>query len=80
MELQAGISAEKLQAKVGKIFDVLIDEFDVEEGVAIGRTTADAPEIDGLVYIDDATQDIVGKIVKVEIEEADVYDLYGRLI
>ncbi len=80
MELQAGISAEKLQAKVGTVVDVLIDEFDAEEGVAIGRTKADAPEIDGLVYIDGASQDIVGKIVKVEIEEADVYDLYGRLI
>jgi len=80
MELQAKISEEKLQAKVGKVFDVLIDEFDAEEGVAIGRTMADAPEIDGLVYIEDANSDIVGQIVKVQVEEADVYDLYGRLI
>ena len=80
MELQAKISEEKLQAKVGKVFDVLIDEFDAEEGVAIGRTMADAPEIDGLVYIEDANSTIVGQIVKVQIEEADVYDLYGRLI
>ncbi|GAA5095022.1 30S ribosomal protein S12 methylthiotransferase RimO [Wohlfahrtiimonas larvae] len=80
MELQAKISEEKLQAKIGKIFDVLIDEFDAEEGVAIGRTMADAPEIDGLVYIEEANSDIVGQVVKVQIEEADVYDLYGRLI
>lgn len=80
MELQAKISEEKLQAKVGQVFDVLIDEFDAEEGVAIGRTMADAPEIDGLVYIDDADHSVVGQIVKVQIEEADVYDLYGRLI
>lgn len=80
MELQAKISEEKLQAKVGKVLDVLIDEFDAEEGVAIGRTMADAPEIDGLVYIEDANSAIVGQIVKVQIEEADVYDLYGRLI
>lgn len=80
MELQAKISEEKLQAKVGKVLDVLIDEFDAEEGVAIGRTMADAPEIDGLVYIEDANSDVVGQIVKVQIEEADVYDLYGRLI
>lgn len=80
MELQAGISAEKLQAKVGTVLDVLIDEFDAEEGVAIGRTMADAPEIDGLVYIEDANPNIIGQIVKVEIEEADTYDLYGRLI
>lgn len=80
MELQAKISEEKLHAKVGKVLDVLIDEFDAEEGVAIGRTMADAPEIDGLVYIEDANSSIVGQIVKVQIEEADVYDLYGRLI
>lgn len=80
MELQAKISEEKLQAKVGQVFDVLIDEFDAEEGIAIGRTMADAPEIDGLVYIDDADHSVVGQIVKVQIEEADVYDLYGRLI
>lgn len=80
MELQAKISEEKLQAKVGKVFDVLVDEYDAEEGVGIGRTMADAPEIDGLVYIEDANSTIVGQIVKVQIEEADVYDLYGRLI
>lgn len=80
MELQAKISEEKLQAKVGKVFDVLVDEYDAEEGVAIGRTMADAPEIDGLVYIEDANSTVVGQIVKVQIEEADVYDLYGRLI
>lgn len=80
MELQAKISEEKLQAKVGQVLEVLIDEYDAEEGVAIGRTKADAPEIDGLVYIEDANASIVGKIVNVKIEEADVYDLYGRLI
>lgn len=80
MSLQAQISEEKLQAKVGQVLDVLVDEFDAEEGVAIGRTMADAPEIDGLVYIEAANSAIVGQIIKVKIEEADVYDLYGRLI
>lgn len=77
MALQAEISAEKLAAKVGATIDVLIDDFDHEEGIAIGRSKADAPEIDGHVYIDDATPEMVGSIVKVLIDEASTYDLFG---
>ena len=80
MELQARISAEKLALKVGQTLEVLVDDFDVDNGVAIGRTKADAPEIDGLVYIDGADASCVGKIVNVLIDEADTYDLYGELI
>ncbi|OYQ73468.1 30S ribosomal protein S12 methylthiotransferase RimO [Wohlfahrtiimonas sp. G9077] len=80
MELQARISAEKLALKVGQTLEVLVDDFDAENGVAIGRTKADAPEIDGLVYIDGADASCVGKIVNVLIDEADTYDLYGELI
>ena len=80
MTLQAEISAEKLQAKVGQTLEVLIDDFDYEEGVAIGRTKADAPEIDGLVYIDDATPEMIGQIISVEIDDADTYDLYGVVV
>ena len=78
MEVQAEISAAKLSRLIGKEFKVLIDE--AVDGVSLGRTYRDAPEIDGLVYIEDANSSIVGQIVKVQIEEADVYDLYGRLI
>ncbi|MBS7828554.1 30S ribosomal protein S12 methylthiotransferase RimO [Wohlfahrtiimonas chitiniclastica] len=80
MELQARISAEKLALKVGQTLEVLVDDFDADNGVAIGRTKADAPEIDGLVYIDGADTSCVGKIVNVLIDEADTYDLYGELI
>lgn len=80
MELQARISAEKLSLKVGQTLEVLVDDFDADNGVAIGRTKADAPEIDGLVYIDGADASYVGKIVNVLIDEADTYDLYGELI
>ncbi|ELV07928.1 Ribosomal protein S12 methylthiotransferase RimO [Wohlfahrtiimonas chitiniclastica SH04] len=80
MELQARISAEKLALKVGQTLEVLVDDFDADSGVAIGRTKADAPEIDGLVYIDGADASCVGKIVNVLIDEADTYDLYGELI
>lgn len=78
MAHQAQISANRLQSLVGKTEAVLIDEV-VEEG-AVGRRKADAPEIDGQVYIDGATHLQVGDIVNVEFEEADEYDLWGHLV
>jgi len=78
MEHQAKISAERLQNRVGRIETVLIDEV-VEEG-AVARSKSDAPEIDGQVFIDGATHLKVGDFVEVEIEEADEYDLWGRLL
>ncbi len=77
MELQEQISADRLQAKVGRREQVLIDEV-VEEG-AVGRSRADAPEIDGQVFIDGATHLPVGEFVEVEIEEADEHDLWGHI-
>jgi ribosomal protein S12 methylthiotransferase len=76
MELTARISAEKLQAKVGRILDVIIDAVD-EDGGATGRSKADAPEIDGEVFLRDAGHLKQGDIVAVEIEDADEHDLYG---
>ncbi|MFX4631770.1 30S ribosomal protein S12 methylthiotransferase RimO, partial [Acinetobacter baumannii] len=52
MALAAEISAERLQRRVGRIEEVLVDEIDEEEGVAIARSRADAPEIDGNVFIE----------------------------
>jgi ribosomal protein S12 methylthiotransferase len=78
MAHQAEISATRLQQRVGRIETVLIDEV-VEEG-AVARSKADAPEIDGQVFIDDATHLKVGDFVEVELEEADEYDLWGRLV
>ena len=77
MAHQAEISAARLQQRVGSIETVLIDEV-VEEG-AVARSKADAPEIDGQVFIDGATHLKVGDFVEVEIEEADEYDLWGHL-
>lgn len=74
MEVQARISAMRLQDKVGRELAVIIDEID-EEG-AIGRSQADAPEIDGQVFVDThAVQ--VGDIVTVTITEAGEHDLFG---
>jgi len=75
MELTARISAEKLQAKVGRTLDVIIDE--VGGDGASGRSQADAPEIDGQVHLRDAGHLAPGDIVRVEIEEADEHDLFG---
>lgn len=78
MQLQQRISAERLQQKIGQTLQVLIDEVD-EEG-AIGRSFADAPEIDGAVYLNGDTELKPGDLVSVLIEHADEYDLWGTRV
>lgn len=77
MQLQQEISAERLKQKIGRMLDVIVDEID-DEGI-IGRTKADAPEIDGLVYIENlsGTPVKVGEVIKVTITHSDEYDLWG---
>ena len=75
MEKTAAISAAKLQAKIGRTLDVIIDA--VGDGGATGRSQADAPEIDGEVFLRDAGHLSLGDIVPVTIEDADDHDLYG---
>ncbi len=80
MEVQERISAAKLQAKIGTMQTVLVDEIlQDEEGniEAIGRTKADAPEIDGVVYLADAEGLTPGDFVEVQIYDADGHDLWG---
>lgn len=79
MEKTAAISAAKLAAKVGRTLDVIIDEVD-EEGGATGRSKADAPEIDGSVFLREAVGTAPGDIVKVLIEDADEHDLFGAVL
>ncbi|MEA3052623.1 MAG: ribosomal protein methylthiotransferase [Sphingomonadales bacterium] len=76
MELTARISSAKLQARIGRDIDVLIDEADGEGG-ATGRSKADAPEIDGEVHLRDSAGARPGDIVRVRVEDADEHDLYG---
>jgi len=76
MELQEEISTAKLERKIGQTLTVLVDEVD-EEG-AVARSAADAPEIDGLVYIEEADNLKPGDFVEVEITDADAHDLWGR--
>jgi len=79
MEKAQAISEAKLAAKVGQTMDVLIDDID-EDGIATCRTKADAPEIDGNLFIDDGTEGLnVGDLVTVEVDEAGEYDLWGQI-
>lgn len=83
MEVQAEISANKLAAKVGTRITVLTDdtvEGETEkEDVTIARSSSDAPEIDGLVYIEGELLES-GQFAEVEITHADEHDLWGRLV
>ncbi len=79
MEKAQAISEAKLAAKVGQTMDVIVDDID-EDGIATCRTRADAPEIDGNLFIDEGTEGLsVGDIVSVEVDEAGEYDLWARL-
>ncbi|CCH66438.1 Ribosomal protein S12p Asp88 (E. coli) methylthiotransferase [Richelia intracellularis HH01] len=79
MKLQQPISLRRNLQEVGKVVDVLIEQENPQTGCFLGRSGRFAPEVDGLVYVqgDDIR---LGTIVKVLIERADVYDLYGRLV
>jgi len=76
MNHQATISAARLQAKIGRTLTVLVDA--IEDGRAIARSSADAPEIDGLVYVEDGAHLAVGEFAEVTVIEADEYDLYAE--
>jgi len=77
MLLQEEISSKRLERKVGKALTVLVDEVN-DEG-AIARSPADAPEIDGLVYIDDARGLNVGDFVEVKVTGSDEHDLWASM-
>lgn len=80
MQAAAAISADKLAGKVGNRLRVLVDEVDAGAGLSKARSYADAPEIDGLVLIQDAAHLAPGDWAEVEITAADTYDLHARLI
>ena len=78
MEHQQGISAARLRRKLGSVQMVLVDAVYDENG--IGRSSADAPEIDGVVHIDDAGGLRPGDFAKVRVTDTDEYDLFATLI
>ncbi|MGL5758817.1 30S ribosomal protein S12 methylthiotransferase RimO [Plesiomonas sp.] len=75
MQLQQEISAQRLQNKIGREIMVIVDEVD-EEG-AVARSMADAPEIDGAVYLNGLTDVKAGDILRVKVDHADEYDLWA---
>ncbi len=75
MQLQEEISRQRLATKVGQKMTVMIDEL-TEEGM-VARSSADAPEIDGLVYVESATSGQPGDFIEVEITDADAHDLFA---
>jgi ribosomal protein S12 methylthiotransferase len=78
MLLQEEISEARLKRKIGKAITVLVDEVD-DEG-AVARSSADAPEIDGLVYIVDGQELSVGDFVEVRVTHSDTHDLWAEII
>lgn len=77
MEWQATVSADRLRRKIGRTLTVLVDAID-DEGTAIARSSADAPEIDGVVHIEDGAELPVGEFVPVRIVDSDEHDLFGE--
>ncbi|THB64916.1 MAG: 30S ribosomal protein S12 methylthiotransferase RimO [Gammaproteobacteria bacterium] len=76
MNLQESISREKLRCKVGQQLEVIVD--DVVDGQLVGRSYADAPEIDGLVYVKNSNGHInCGEIIKVTVTDSSEHDLWG---
>lgn len=82
MQVQQQISTARLQRKIGQTMTVLVDELDEEHPVAVARSYADAPEIDGNVFVEDIDRSLIkaGQLLTVEITDADEYDLFARLI
>ena len=78
MALQAQISQEKLAERVGKTLPVIIDEVNADG--AVGRTQYDAPEIDGLIYLNNEFSVKPGDIIQAEVTHSDDYDLWGKKV
>jgi len=79
MEKAQDISEAKLAQKLGRVIDVIVDEVDAEGATC--RTKSDAPEIDGNLFIDTGFEELcTGDIVKVRVDEAGEYDLWGSVV
>ena len=78
MAVQEKISAERLKRKVGRELTVLVDE--LTEGGALARSTADAPEIDGVVHVSRSRKLKAGEFARVRVTRSDPHDLYGKTV
>jgi ribosomal protein S12 methylthiotransferase len=80
MAAQQAISADILQSKIGREIEVLVDEFDEENGEAVARSPWDAPEVDGNVFLPGESSLKPGDKVRVRIVDAEEYDLVAERI
>ena len=80
MEVQAEVSAARAKAQIGSIQDVIIDGPSDEPGEYLARSKADAPEVDGLVYLNSTSALKPGDIVRASITDANAYDLFGNAV
>ncbi len=80
MELQQEVSYDKNQELIGKIMDVIVEGYSPDDDIYVGRTYRDAPNVDGLVFINCDYELMSGTIVKVKIDEAGPYDLIGGVV
>jgi ribosomal protein S12 methylthiotransferase len=78
MSVQQPISLANNRREIGKVVDVLIEQENPETGERVGRSARFSPDVDGLVYVQGDAR--LGSLVSVEIQDADVYDLYGQVI
>lgn len=77
MRVQRGISFKKNQQRIGQVREVLIEGYDEAEHVAFGRISAQAPEVDGLTFVQSCPADQVGTFVRCRLDQAEEYDLIG---
>ena len=80
MKIQQEISEESLKNKIGKTYKTLIEEISFDGKYLIGRTYMDVPDMDGVIFIKNSTEEnLVGEFIEVEIEDVNKYDLIGKL-
>ena len=80
MRMQMEINEELNKEKLGKTVDVLCEDYDAVAEIHYGRSTADAPEIDGKVYFRSEERIAPGSLVKVKVRDVVDYDLYGNIV
>lgn len=80
MEIQTAVSAALLKKKVGSTMEVVVEGYDNKNKVFKGRSSQDAPEIDGIVYFVSPNKHCIGDFVTVKITKSSDYDLFGEII
>lgn len=80
MEVQNSISKQKMQEKIGNIYEVLIESVSDDGLFMIGRSYMDSPDTDGVIYINNGSDDLIGKFTECKVIAFEDYDLYGEIV